>query len=457
LSLLAVLLVLTLCTVGCRREPERGPQVTVVTEPVSGATVRVGATVVGETPVTFEPTRRGTLVVTLEREGYKEAVELVEVPAEGDVHLEVRLVPRVGYVSITSEPSGAAILLDGRQLIGRTPLVEYSVPVGHHVFTLQKQQYRSATQEATVEEDFRYSFRHDLEPEPSTLTVFSRPTGAQIWIDGVEQDKTAPAVFEMLAGTYTVALSSKGYLPYERIVTLEAAQALSIDAELVEGEAPPGMLLVPAGEFLFGLDGGSPDQRPQQKVLLEAFYIDRTEVTNKDFQTVFPTHRFPEEHDAFPVTGVTYKQAEAYALAIGKRLPTEQEWEKAARSTDGRLYPWGNTWNADFCNSGATEGPVLRRVGLYREGASPYGCLDMAGNAYEWTSSWYQAYPGNTGIRAEYGQVFKVLRGGSYQSELLDVRTTSRFYDRLDASRSDYGFRCAADVVQASRPSPSQN
>lgn len=445
------LLAMTLCaTPGCRRAPEQRPEVTVVTEPVEGAVVRAGETVLGETPLTFTPTRAGTLVLTLQHEGYKDAVELVEVPREGDVVLQVTLVPRVGFVTLTSEPSGAAVMLDGRQLIGRTPLVEYSVPIGRHVFTIQKQMYRSATQEVVVEEDFRYSFRHDLVAEPSRLTIFSRPTGAQIWIDGVEQDKLAPAVFDLPPGTYSVALSAQGYLPYEQVVILDVGQAVSVDAALVEGQAPPGMVLVPAGEFLFGMDGGSPDQRPQQKVHLEAFYIDRTEVTNKEYQTVFPRHQYPEGHDAFPVTGVTYRQAEAYAVAVGKRLPTEMEWEKAARGTDGRLYPWGNTWEPAWCNGGAAPGAVLRRVGLYREGVSPYGCFDMAGNVHEWTSSWYQAYPGNTGIVAEYGQVFKVLRGGSYTSPPLDVRTTSRFYDRLDAARSDYGFRCAVTVGAAS-------
>jgi iron(II)-dependent oxidoreductase len=89
---------------------------------------------------------------------------------------------------------------------------------------------------------------------------------------------------------------------------------------------------------------------------------------------------------------------------------------------------------------------MVHKIGQSRKGASPYGCLDMSGNAYEWTSNWYQAYPGNPDVKKEYGQVYYVLRGGSYMSDKFDVRCARRHYDRMDATREDYGLRLVRDA-----------
>ena len=207
------------------------------------------------------------------------------------------------------------------------------------------------------------------------------------------------------------------------------------------------MVTVPEGEFIMGVDGGSPDERPRRKVILPAFYIDKFEVTNLDFAKVFPNHRFEERTGMFPVSNVTWEQATAYAQAVGKRLPTEEEWEKAARGTDGREYPWGNTFDPQLCNANSGPRSAPTRVGQFRPGASPYGAMDMAGNVYEWTSSWYQPYPGNEVVRDDYGQVFRVLRGGSFSTDRFGVRAARRHYDRVDNRRMDYGFRCAMDYV----------
>ena len=184
---------------------------------------------------------------------------------------------------------------------------------------------------------------------------------------------------------------------------------------------PPGMVLIPAGDFTFGTNDldADDDVRPATRPYLDAYYIDRTEVTNREYQKFDPKHAFLPGEENYPVTGVLFNEAAAYAKWAGKRIPTEEEWEKAARGVDGRRYPWGDKWildrvaprqksdksriidkkSADACRTGPSR---ARNVGTIAVGASPYGCLDMAGNAWEWVDGYYQG-----------DQEKRILRGGA--------------------------------------------
>jgi len=203
------------------------------------------------------------------------------------------------------------------------------------------------------------------------------------------------------------------------------------------------------------VDGNSPDERPKRRIMLDAFYMDKFEVTNVQYKRIFPDHTFNERLANYPVVGVAWKEAAQYAEAVGKRLPTEMEWEKAARGPDGREYPWGNTFNPSLANvSGDVPEARLMEVGQFRDGASPYGCMDMAGNAYEWTNDWYNPYPGNTDVTIDYGNIYRVLRGGSYLSEPFEARSAKRHFDKVDTARKDYGFRCAMDITRPPSTKP---
>jgi formylglycine-generating enzyme required for sulfatase activity len=440
----------------CQRAQPASGVVVVESVPKDGAEVVIGNQSYGVTPLTLRSLPAGQYYAILNLYGYKRASQVINVPEEGEEYVTVELRPIVGYLSIETEPPGANFYLDGTQFLGTTPIVKASIPVGKHTYEIRHDSFLTVTGEVEIKEEYSYTRVHELSALRGWLQVFSRPSGSQIYLNDVLQEEVTPASYQLAPGVYTVGSYHEGYLSTERNVTIEPNGQHSVDLQMEQGFMPPGMVLVPAGEFIMGVDGGSPDERPRRKVQLPPFYIDKFEVTNGEFKKVFPNYRFDERMTMMPVSNVTWVQASAYAQATGKRLPTEEEWEKAARGVDGREYPWGNTFDPQLCNANAGPRSAPTRVGQFRPGASPYGAMDMAGNVYEWTSSWYQPYAGNELVKDDYGQVFRVLRGGSYMMDRFGARSARRHYDRPDNGRADYGFRCAMDVVLAgSAPSKS--
>jgi hypothetical protein len=191
---------------------------------------------------------------------------------------------------------------------------------------------------------------------------------------------------------------------------------------------------------------------------LPAFFIDKYPVTNRDYAAFLratghagPGHwpgsgAVPAGKEDHPVVGVTYADVMAYVQWKNRRLPTEQEFEKACRGTDARRWTWGNTFDKTRANVGqATTTPVT----AYPTGVSPYGAFEMAGNVWEWNSSWYELYPGsppNRTVERFLGQQVKSVRGGSYGSDIGSARCADRGHSRPDESSTSLGFRTALDV-----------
>ncbi len=196
---------------------------------------------------------------------------------------------------------------------------------------------------------------------------------------------------------------------------------------------------------------------PQRRVYLDGFHIDKYPVTNGPFHAagMTPERKWSDEKGRMrPVVGVTWRQAKAYCRKVGKRLPTEAEWEKTARGTDGRKFPWGSSWDASklihWSNSQKRTHPVDRTYNTYE---SPYGAVDMAGNVWEWVRDWYgNRYYRKSSSRNPQGPSLgedRVLRGGSWFNDSYDLRYFQASY-RLQvdplSSDSSWGFRCAKDL-----------
>lgn len=219
------------------------------------------------------------------------------------------------------------------------------------------------------------------------------------------------------------------------------------------------MVEIPASPFIMGSDSGDPEDAPAHEVDLPAFEIDRFEVTNADFATFVETtgyvtdmekagkknwrDEFAEGNANHPVVRVTWNDAVAYCEGLDKRLPTEAEWEKAARGTESFSFPWGNEWDPTKANVKATGLRDTATVGSFGAGASPYGVEDMVGNVWEWTADWYQAYPGNTTDDPYYGEQCRVTRGGGWFDEEPQATAFNRNCADPNKTASDeLGFRC---------------
>ena len=226
------------------------------------------------------------------------------------------------------------------------------------------------------------------------------------------------------------------------------------------------MVRVPAGAFTMGSNARLSDEGPQHKVKLKAFKIDKYEVTNLQYLQFieatgrhspqhFQNRTFPKGKVDHPVTYVSWHDAEAYCAWAGKRLPSDEEWEKAARGTDGRTFPWGDEFDINKANTPVRwqsldkEGDTSP-VGAFPSGVSAYGLYDMSGNVWEWTASWYRQYPGNKHPSENYGEQYKTLKGGSwwdcsfYQCGISAPVYNRSFFDP-QTKNSSFGFRCAKD------------
>ena len=246
-----------------------------------------------------------------------------------------------------------------------------------------------------------------------------------------------------------------------------------MEKTLAEQKQKYTSVAVPSGEFIMGTDEAREDAYPEHKVYLDAFEIDRYEVTNaqyweflnyikktNDHSKCFKEEPSGKDHTPrfweneyynnpdYPVVRIDWYDAYAYTAWAGKRLPTEAEWEKAARGSDGRKFPWGNEWDPAKCNLSGEPKPV----GSVESGKSVYGCYDMAGSVYEWCADWYldtyYAEAPSKNPKGPNNGIRRVIRGGSRFSKPFQIRTNTRKSEQSNLFNLALGFRCAKDVKE---------
>jgi len=264
----------------------------------------------------------------------------------------------------------------------------------------------------------------------------------------------------------------------QKILPIDKNSTDSKDTSSSSRKIPKNMILVPSGFFIMGSNDHGEDESPEHKTYLDSYYIDRYEVSANDFAsflndvdniqgyyldnkfgTLFFNGKFqPRKGFAnHPINNVKWKGAHDYCRWKGKRLPTEAEWEKTARGTDGRVYPWGNkppshslaryrqVWTKEIKHH------VMVPVDMFNEGSSPYGAHQMAGNVKEWVDDWfdreYYSEPENhINPKGQIGGKYKVLRGGSWRDLKGFIYSSFRNNANPNARLDDYGFRCAKNI-----------
>jgi formylglycine-generating enzyme required for sulfatase activity len=267
----------------------------------------------------------------------------------------------------------------------------------------------------------------------------------------------------------------------------DSAAAGTSSAPSSGGADEAEVVLIPAGEFTMGHDKSGYDTLPVRRINLPAFSIDKYEVTNKRYKRFIDasSYKVPWSHDPDaatqkpylwdwqkrmyregkgddPVVLVSWEDAKAFCAWAGKRIPTEAEWEKAARGPKGNAYPWGNDWADGKANTSESGRKQTAPVGAFKEDVIKWGkdekdwVYDLAGNVSEWVEDYFAPYPGNPLTRYEERNKYRVLRGGSWDYSHSIANGYHRQYALPHSQMTSFGFRCvkAADEAGGSSPRP---
>ncbi len=442
---------------------------TVKTNP-AGALIYVDAEPKGQTPATIKNLKAGAHRLTLVLEGFETINKGIAVKKNQTATIKEMLVRQTGMVRINSNPKDAQVWVDGKY-VGKTPVKVPGLNVGSHNVRVSLPSYRNHIGRFRVDPNTLTPLDINLKGKPGKLLVTSMPTGAHVHIEG-EKVGATPYSARLKPDEYSVVVSKQGYTSVHRKVELIPDRSTVLELVLKKGLAvTENMVNVPAGRFMMGCNKRADsdcdrDELASKRVYLDSFYIDKYEVTVERYRQCVNAGSCDEprsredsrfcnwghpERGAHPVNCVTWSMARDYCKWAGKRLPTEAEWERAARGTDGRKYPWGN--DGANCNVAIMKDKYggcgefrTWPVGSKPKGASPSGAMDMAGNVWEWTASWYRSTYRTMGTRNPRGPSsgkYRVVRGGGYNDTAEELRVSNRDGGTPGHRLSGYGFRCA--------------
>jgi formylglycine-generating enzyme required for sulfatase activity len=512
-----------------------------ITSSAAGAEVWLGNKKIGETgpgsPLRISDVAPGTHRLWASKEGFRHWARDLEVKANQAQEVRIDLQPLAagpGHAPLTSLAirstiAGAEVWLDGKKIGETQPgdkLNISDVPPGRHRLRASKSGYQAWQRDFEAKASEAGEVTIDLAPLPVTgpravgsLAIGSRIAGAEVWLDNKKLGETRPErklmASDLPAGTHRLSASKEGYKHWARDVELKADQAreVTIDIEPLapaktgRGDDGAQMVLVPAGEFWMGSDAAEVEyakaecrrmsgrtaewckerferELGRHRVGLDAFFIDRFEVTNALFERFVRAtgYRTTAEREGggwvwqrrdkgwgstklagahwrapdgpgstvqadHPVVEVSWLDADAYCRWAGKRLPTEAEWEKAARGATGQRYPWGDSWTSGLSVNGNDASWSHQAVTGFAGDVSPYKVQGLAGNVLEWVADWfdatYYARSPEKNPRGPESTRLRVWRGGAWFFSPVFLRAASRGNDEPTSRSNNRGFRCA--------------
>jgi formylglycine-generating enzyme required for sulfatase activity len=482
---------------------EVGATLSLATDP-PGAEAFDGEVPLGPTPLVRRPLSPGTHALRLVHPERDDLRREVKVERGEDADLGTLALPPLAEIDLASLPGDATATLDGAPVSGTVRRKS-----GEARLVVARPGFRPKEIPLSLRPGDRVAPTVATAWEPATgrLDLSAFPADARLLLDGEPLEPGTRAV-DLPPGVHRLRAERAGYeaVP-EREVPVEADRTVRPEApewkplaavarvfpdlppppppDLAGVTLPAGFVLldgriwcakdgaemvyVPAGEFAMGDDGGEADERPAHRVAVSGFLLDRHEVTVRQFRTFCRETRRPmpaqpgNSGDPCPVTGVTWTDAKQFAEWAGKRLPTEAEWEMAARGPEGRRFPWGAADDPVARNgSGSRDGfGDVAPADRFLKGASPCGAINMAGNVSEWVAdgydrAYYQVLAGLPSVPRDpagpAGSKYRVVKGGAWNGVGEALRPACRIGLAPDASASRMGFRCAVPV--ASAPSP---
>ncbi|MDI6784082.1 MAG: bifunctional serine/threonine-protein kinase/formylglycine-generating enzyme family protein [bacterium] len=331
-----------------------------------------------------------------------------------------------------SEPSGSV----SREIPFQREMMPYSRPIEESLAQETTETKEEPKKPKLIKEESEVGVEH-FQPLPSKPSVSP--------VSGVQEETQYTLLPKEPERKETIATESGESLNIPK-------EDNSIMPETIT-PVPSVMVVVPGGEFIMGSDSGNLDERSEHRAFVNTFLIDAYEVSNAQYKAFIDANSYPAPagwknrlypagQANYPVTKVSWSEASSYAAWVGCRLPTEAEWEKAARGSDGRTYPWGNQFIDNACNYLGSNYGGPTPVGIFPKGRSPFGGYDMAGNIAEWTADVYQLYAGNPALAYwNTNPGLRVVRGGAFDSPKDSLRTAARAYAEYTGRYSTIGFR----------------
>ncbi|MDD5225233.1 MAG: formylglycine-generating enzyme family protein [bacterium] len=449
----------------------------------------------GFSPRIIESIPAGARTVVLARDGYVTASVEVNIEKGKKLVLDKTLDPQTGSIllnvgnnSLAIEQEKTSVYLDDNYIgvmprAGKILKIE-NVLIGQHKLRIEHPDYEPVEDSIEVRNRATEEATLKLQGKPGKILIASTPLRARVFLDGTRRGET-PYAGNLSPGRHRIRVDLPGYQPKDLEIEIRPNRPQSVSLELealAQGQqaATAGrMVLIPAGDFMMGCNEDfdrqcESDEHPYHRIYLDSFLIDKFLVTIAEYHECVAAGKCSapdrggycnwekDGRDDHPVNCVDWRQAEAYCHWKGERLPTEAEWEKAARGTEGLIYPWGNDFD---CQSQDQEESRLKSlsvlggkdrdrfedttpVSCFISGLSPYGLFDMAGNVWEWIRDWYgEKYYRDSPSRNPQGPplgTMRVVRGGSwYNSIPANFRSSNRNAQDWLSRRAFIGFRCA--------------